>query len=89
MSYDVWLPMETTFWEDEFWVSKRDAKLAEYCAWLIGRGITPPEDYEYLFLKSAYKSNHVHIFEFAKASDAVLFKLTFGGVSAPCLNMLS
>jgi len=76
MSNQVWIPINPTQYESEYWVVYRDVQRRELLEWINERNI--PHTYE--FIKCLYEGIHTHVLNFEKSSDAVLFKLTFGGV---------
>lgn len=81
-NYAIIIPISPTQFESAEWVSIRDVEKGEMKLWCIDNDILEGDDYRYEFVKCLHDSIHCHVFNFASATHAMLFRLTFGGMSS-------
>ena len=72
----VYIAISPTQYESWDWVLLNDQSFKRYCDWFLERKI----EYDYEFVKCLIDGVHCHVFGFNDYRDALLFKLTWGGL---------
>lgn len=79
MHHVILTPISPTHYESEYWNVYRNIRRREILLWCEDLGLTEGQDFKYEFMKCVVDGDHAHVLSFDKISNAVLYKLTWGG----------
>lgn len=77
LPYFVDLSPPALYYDDEWWVSKRNARHAAHVEWLFDRELEEGIDWTYAYIKG---TDHTMHYRFESSDNAMLFKLRWAGV---------